>query len=48
MGRRSLIQETVDRILPIVPSERIYVITNKEQFGSIKADLPAIDRKSVV
>ena len=42
MGKRSLIQETVDRIGSIVPNERIYVITNKEQLGSIKADLPSI------
>ncbi len=42
MGRRSLIQETVDRIKPLVPYERIYVITNKEQLISIKADLPLI------
>ena len=42
MGRRSLIQETVSRIRSIVPNERIYVITNKEQLASIKADLPFI------
>jgi len=42
MGRRSLIQETVSRINAIVPNDRIYVITNKEQLGSIKADLPSI------
>ena len=42
MGRRSLIQETVTRIRSIVPNDRIYVITNKEQLGSIKADLPSI------
>jgi len=42
MGKRSLIQETVSRISTIVPNDRIYVITNKEQLGSIKADLPSI------
>lgn len=42
MGRRSLIQETVSRIKSIVPNDRIYVITNKEQLGSIRSDLPSI------
>lgn len=42
MGRRSLIQETVDRIKSLVPYDRIYVITNREQLNSIKADLPFI------
>lgn len=42
MGRRSLIQETVSRIKSIVPNERIYVITNKEQLTSIRSDLPSI------
>lgn len=42
MGRRSLIQETVARIKPLVPKEKIYVITNREQTAGIKADLPAI------
>lgn len=30
------------RIKSIVPNDRIYVITNKEQLGSVKADLPSI------
>ena len=42
MGRHSLIQDTVGRIKHLVPNERIYVITNKEQLSSIRADLPFI------
>ena len=42
MGRRSLIQETVGRIKPLVSNDRIYVITNKEQLNSVKGELPFI------
>lgn len=42
MGKHSLIQETVSRIRPLVPYERIYVITNKEQLNSIKRELPQV------
>ncbi len=42
VGKRSLIQETVRRIKPLVPYERVYVITNKEQLNSIKAEIPFI------
>ncbi len=42
MGKRSLIQETVSRIKTIAPNDHIFVITNKEQLGSIRADLPNI------
>lgn len=37
-----MIQETVNRIRSLVPYERIYVITNREQFNSIKSGLPFI------
>ncbi|MFH0771281.1 MAG: sugar phosphate nucleotidyltransferase [Candidatus Omnitrophota bacterium] len=42
MSRYSLIRETVSRIKSIVPYERIYVVTNKEQLNSIRPELPNV------
>lgn len=39
MGR-TLLQMTVDRILPIVPAERIVIVTNRQYADIVRAQLP--------
>lgn len=39
-SNKSMIRETVDRILPIIPTERIFVATNIKQVEGIKEELP--------
>lgn len=40
-GRESLIQATVSRITPVIPLERIYIVTNQKQVESINFQLHA-------
>lgn len=45
---KSMIRETVDRILPLVPAERIFVATNIVQFKAVKNDLPMIPVDNII
>lgn len=40
VGRQSMLQDTVNRISPLIPHDKILIITNKEQSGIIKRQLP--------
>jgi len=35
VGERSMLQQTVDRVLPLVPPERIYILTGSDYAGPI-------------
>jgi mannose-1-phosphate guanylyltransferase len=48
LGNRSMIQQTVDRILPIVSYEHIYVVTNKNQVGLVKEHLPQLPGENII
>ena len=45
---RSLIQETVDRIEPLVPPARTFVVTERSHAGDIKTQLPGIPDRNIV
>jgi mannose-1-phosphate guanylyltransferase len=47
-GKRTMIQETVDRISSLVPRERIIVITNKLQAPLIKKQLKGVPSSAIV
>lgn len=47
-GRRSLIQSTVDRLAPMIPPERLWVLTNEHLRDEIARQLPAIPRRQIV
>ncbi len=36
-GERSLIQQTVDRLLPLVPAERILIVTEQSHAADLRA-----------
>lgn len=42
LGERSTLQETVARVRPLVPPERVYILTGVEQAEAIAAQLPEI------
>lgn len=44
---KTMLQETYDRITPIVPPERIFVITNERYRHLVHADLPELPRENV-
>ncbi len=45
---RTMLQETYDRICPIVPSDHVFVITNQNYVREVHAQLPDIPRKNVI
>lgn len=45
---RTMLQETYDRICPIVPSDHVFIITNKHYVGEVHAQLPDIPRKNII
>jgi mannose-1-phosphate guanylyltransferase len=45
IGVDSMLQQTVARLQPLIPAERIWTITNKEQLASVRKHLPPAARK---
>src|SRR5690242_12124131 len=48
VGERSLIQATVDRLAPIIPPERIWVLTNDALRDIIIKQLPAVPKRQIL
>src|SRR6266581_5177846 len=47
-GKRSFLQQAVDRVLPVVPAKNIFVITNEVQAPTVRKQLPKIPKDNVV
>ncbi|MGL5779069.1 mannose-1-phosphate guanylyltransferase [Cetobacterium sp.] len=47
-SNKSMIRETVDRILPIIPAEKIFIATNILQVEEIKNELPDISVENII
>jgi mannose-1-phosphate guanylyltransferase len=47
-GERSLIQQTVDRLSPVIPPERIFVLTNEHLEAEIAAQLKDVPRRQIL
>ncbi len=48
LGDRSFLQQTVDRVLPLVPLENILVITNEAQIPEVRRQLPKLPKTNLV
>ena len=48
LGKKSFLQETVDRVLPIVPVKNIFVITNEAQLPEVHKQLPKIPKANLI
>jgi mannose-1-phosphate guanylyltransferase len=48
VGERSLIQATVDRLAPVIPPERIWVLTNDHLRDVIIKQLPAVPPRQIL
>lgn len=48
LGERSFLQSTVDRVLPLVPEENIFIITNVAQAAEVKRQLPELPPDNVI
>jgi mannose-1-phosphate guanylyltransferase len=47
-GERSLIQQTLDRLRPVIPPERIWVLTNEHLRAEIARQLPKVPRAQIL
>jgi mannose-1-phosphate guanylyltransferase len=47
-GERTLIQQTVDRLLPLVDPERILIITERSHDDDLRAQLPELPESSIL
>lgn len=48
MGERTLIQQTVDRLKPVLPPEQIWILTNDHLQAEIIKQLPEVPRKQIL
>jgi mannose-1-phosphate guanylyltransferase len=48
LGKKSFLQEAVERVLPIVPAKNIFVITNEAQLPEVKKQLSKIPKQNLV
>jgi mannose-1-phosphate guanylyltransferase len=48
LGKRSFLQQAVDRVLPLVPAKNIFVITNEAQLPEVRKQLPQIPKSNLV
>src|SRR5277367_5159975 len=47
-GERSLIQQTVDRLRPVLPPDRIWVLTNDHLRAEIVRQLPEVPKRQIL
>lgn len=47
-GERTLIQQTVDRLAPVVPPERVWIITNEFLRDTIAKQLPEVPKGQII
>jgi mannose-1-phosphate guanylyltransferase len=48
VGKRSFLQQAVDRVLPLVPLRNIFIITNEVQAPAVRRQLPKLPQENVV
>ncbi len=47
-GERTLIQQTVDRLTPVIPPENIWVVTNELLQPEIRSQLPDVPKRQII
>lgn len=48
LGKRSFLQQAVDRVLPLVPLKNILIITNEAQAAAVRKQLPKLPKENIV
>src|ERR1035437_2336351 len=48
LGKKSFLQEAVDRVLPLVPAKNIFIITNAAQLPEVRKQLPKLPKQHLV
>jgi len=48
LGEQTMLQETVERIAPLIPHENIYVVVGEEHVGIVREQLPALPPENII
>ena len=48
LGKKSFLQEAVERVLPLVPAKNVFVITNAVQLPEVRRQLPKIPKDNLI
>ena len=48
ISSRTMLQETVDRILPIIPADHIFIVTNASYTAMVRKQLPNLPRQNII
>ncbi len=48
LGKRSFLQQAVDRVLPLVPLKNILIITNAAQAPAVQKQLPRLPKQNII
>src|SRR6266568_3396583 len=48
VGKETMLEQTVARLRPLIPAERIWTVTNSEQAAPVRKQVPAAARKRVL
>ena len=48
VGKETMLEQTVARLRPLIPAERIWTVTNAEQAAAVRKQVPATARKRVL
>src|SRR5271165_3305837 len=48
VGKTTMLQQTVERLQPVIPPDRIWSVTNTEQAGALRKQLPTAARKRIL
>jgi mannose-1-phosphate guanylyltransferase len=47
-GKKTMIQQTLERLLPLAPAKRVWVITNDDLRSAIVRQVPKLDKRQIV
>ncbi|QYM80391.1 mannose-1-phosphate guanylyltransferase [Horticoccus luteus] len=48
VGNRSMLAQTVARVLPLVPAENVYILTNVEQAAEVRKACPELPKGNII
>src|SRR5579863_6914509 len=48
VGKDTMLEQTVARLRPLIPADRIWTVTNAEQSAAVRKQLPGASRKRVL
>ncbi len=47
-GKRTMIQQTTARVLPLAPAKRFWIITNEDSQREIARQIPRLDKRQII